>query len=157
MFEEIAGLPLHPLAVHAAVVFVPLLALAALGYALVPPVRARLEWVAVALAVLAPVSAVAALLSGNAFAQRRGLPLDGALADHRELGQVTMWAAVALGVATLALVVFRRRGDSRLRTWVVGVLTVLVVLAAATAGVSAVLSGDSGARMVWEPVWQLVG
>lgn len=156
MFEEVAGLPLHPLAVHVAVVLVPLLVLAALGYALVPKIRAHLEWVAVVLAVLGPVSAVVARQSGNAFAQRRGLPIEGALADHQDLGQVTVLTALGLGAVTLALVWFRRRGDSRLRTWAVGMLTVLVVITAAAAGVSVVLSGDSGARMVWEPVWQLV-
>ena len=36
MFEEFAGIPAHPLLVHAAVVFVPLLALAAVAYAFLP-------------------------------------------------------------------------------------------------------------------------
>ncbi len=74
MFEEIAGLPMHPLAVHAAVVFVPLLALAALAYGLVPKLRRKVGWVAVLLALVAPASAVVARLSGDAFLQRRGFP-----------------------------------------------------------------------------------
>ena len=40
---EINGLPLHPLVVHAAVIFGPLAALAALAY-LVPRWRLRLRW-----------------------------------------------------------------------------------------------------------------
>jgi len=156
VFEEIAGLPLHPLAVHAVVVLVPLSVVVTLCYALVPRFRARLEWAVVALAVLAPASAVVAVLSGDAFARRRALPLEGALADHRDLGRLTMIAALVLGVVTLVLVWSRRLPRSRLRTWTVGALTVVVVLAAVAAGISAVRSGDSGARMVWGPIWELV-
>ena len=39
MFEEFQGIPAHPLLLHAAVVFVPLLALATIAYAFVPFVR----------------------------------------------------------------------------------------------------------------------
>jgi hypothetical protein len=45
MFRAFMGLPLHPLAVHAAVIFVPLLALGSAGYAVLPRVRRRLGWV----------------------------------------------------------------------------------------------------------------
>jgi uncharacterized membrane protein len=103
VFEEFLGLPLHPLAVHAAVVFVPLLALASLVYALVPRLRARVGWVAVLLAIAAPVSAVVARQSGEAFAERRTLPIEGDLANHHEYGTLTMWASLALGVLTVAL------------------------------------------------------
>ena len=42
---EINGLPLHPLVVHAAVVFGPLAALSALAYVGLPKHRDRLRWV----------------------------------------------------------------------------------------------------------------
>lgn len=156
MFEEIAGLPLHPLAVHAVVVLVPLSVVVTLCYALIPKLRARLEWAVAVLAVVAAASAVVAVLSGDAFARRRGLPLEGALADHRNLGRITMVAALAFAVVALALVLSRRLGNAKLRTWAVGGLTVVVVVAALAAVVSAVRSGDSGARMVWGPIWELV-
>jgi hypothetical protein len=165
VFEEIAGLPLHPLAVHSAVVLVPLLALVSVVYALVPRVRGRLAWAAVALAVAAPVSAVTAVLSGDAFQQARALPLEGALADHRNLGLTTMTVTLVLAAATLLLVWVRgggstsgtsTPGSSTARTWIARVLTAVLVVAAVAALLFIVRSGDSGARMVWEPIWQVV-
>lgn len=149
MFEEIAGLPMHPLAVHAAVVFVPLLALAALAYGLVPKLRRKVGWVAVLLALVAPASAVVARLSGDAFLQRRGFPREGLIAEHADYGSLTMWVTVALGVLTLALVAFGRRSKA-----FGGVLTALVAVAAVAAVVLVVLTGDAGARSVWEYQWQ---
>lgn len=148
------GLPLHPLAVHAVVVFVPLLALASLAYALVPRLRARVGWVATLLAVVAPISAVVARQSGEGFAERRTLPIEGDLANHEGYGTFTMWASLALGVLTLALVWVRRAGSgSTARTWVAGALTGLVVLAAVASTVFVALAGDLGSRIVWEGVW----
>ena len=42
MFDQINGLPVHVLVLHAAVVFVPLLALGAIVYALVGPWRPKI-------------------------------------------------------------------------------------------------------------------
>jgi uncharacterized membrane protein len=154
VFEEFLGLPLHPLAVHAAVVFVPLLALTSLVYALVPRLRARVAWVAVLLAVAAPTSAVVARQSGQGFADRRTLPVEGDLANHQEYGTFTMWASLALGVFTLGLYLVRRAGGGSVaRTWATGALTVLVVAAAVASAVYAALAGDLGSRIVWEGVW----
>lgn len=155
MFEEFLGLPLHPLAVHAAVVFVPLLAVAALAYALVPGLRARLGWLVALLAVIAPISAVVARLSGVEFQERRGLPLEGDLANHENYGTITMWLAIALGVVALALVWARRAGgDSKAKMWLAGGLTVLVAVGAVAAAVYVVLAGDLGSRIVWEELWR---
>ena len=70
MFDKFMGLPMHPLLVHAVAVFVPLLVLAALAYAFIPPLRARVGWVAVLLAVAAPVSAFVTMKSGEALERR---------------------------------------------------------------------------------------
>ncbi|MEK8104897.1 hypothetical protein NKG94_06190 [Micromonospora sp. M12] len=70
MFEEFMGLPAHPLVLHLAVVFVPLLALLTVGYALVPPIRPHTRWVLALLALGAPVAALLARLSGDAFLER---------------------------------------------------------------------------------------
>lgn len=157
MFEEIAGLPLHPLAVHGAVVLVPLLVLVSLAYALVPKLRGRVSWLAVGLAVIAPISAVVAKLSGDALQAGLGLPLQGQVADHQDFGTTTMWATIGLGGLTLGLVWVRRAGGgSQLRTWAARALTALVVLAAVVAAVYVFRAGDLGSRMVWEPRWQQV-
>lgn len=149
MFEDFAGLPMHTFAVHAAVVFVPLLALAALAYALVPKLRRKVGWVAVVLAVVAPASAVVARLSGDAFLERRGFPRQGLIGDHADYGNMTMWLTLALGVLTLALVAAGRRSKA-----LGGVLSALVAVAAVAAVVFVVLAGDAGARSVWEHQWQ---
>ncbi len=64
---EINGLPLHPLIVHAAVVFTPLAALSGLGYALLPTYRDRLRWVTLVLVVIGFGAIWAAYLSGDNF------------------------------------------------------------------------------------------
>lgn len=155
MFEEFSGLPLHPLVVHAAVVFVPLLVVVSLAYALVPRWRSRLGWLAVALAVIAPLSAVVTRQSGNALADRLyGGTIQGDLANHQNYGTMTMWVSIALGVLTLALVWLRR--SSSVPGWLTIALTVLVVVAAGAAITYVVLAGDLGSRIHWEPVWQSV-
>jgi len=158
------GIPAHPLLIHAAVVFVPLLALAAVGYALVPFLRPHIRLVLAGLAVIGPLSALAAKLSGEAFFDRlreRGrvtaefIPT---IERHQDFGTMTMWAAIALGVITLALVYFVGPTGAALRTAggpgntrVVSIaLTVLSVAAAAFALYYVIRTGDSGAKAVWE-------
>jgi uncharacterized membrane protein len=166
MFEEIAGLPLHPLAVHAPVVLVPLLVVAALAYVLLPRLRPGLALGVAVLAVLAPLSAVIAKLSGDAFRQRKielgqaPEPILAVIDNHREFGQWTMWSTIALGVLTLALLAVRggRRGTGvageaaapKPAAWLTVTLTVLVLVASAAALYYVFRSGDSGARMIWE-------
>lgn len=109
MFDEILGVPAHPLLIHAAVVFVPLLVLASLAYALVPFVRRRTWWLVVGLAVVAPVSAWFATLSGNRL--RNDLADQGILPEilvkidqHRDYGDKTLWATIGLAVLAVVLV-----------------------------------------------------
>ena len=67
MFEEFRGIPLHPLLVHAAVVFVPLFVASVIGYALVPRLRAFLGWLTAALAVVVAASTSAWIASSSAW------------------------------------------------------------------------------------------
>jgi uncharacterized membrane protein len=158
VFEEIAGLPMHPLVVHSVVVFVPLLVLVALGYALVPRFRSRLAWLAVTLAVIAPATAAVATLSGDGFAQRRGLPVEGALLDHRNVAYGTLWMTLLLAVVTLALVWSRSRTTGApAPRWLTVVLTVVLGVAAVGATVTVVVAGHSGSQMVWQPLWPSSG
>lgn len=151
MFDQINGLPVHALVVHAAVVFVPLLALAAVVYALVPRLRDRVGWVAFLLALAAPGAALVAKQSGEAFFRRKYQQTStdgmGLLAEHEQFGNVTAWVTVALGVVTVALIVLTSRGRTlpRPAEWVAAVVVV------ALAGVAAwyvFQAGDSGATSV---------
>ncbi|MEV1108148.1 DUF2231 domain-containing protein [Micromonospora sp. NPDC049751] len=159
MFEEFQGIPAHPLVLHAAVVFVPLLALLAIGYALVAPIRPHTRWVLALLAVGAPICALLAKLTGDAFFERlrsanRVTPeFVPKLEAHQDFGDMTLYATIALGIVALALVRFvpPRAAESVPANRAVTVaLQVLSVVAAAAAVYYVVRTGDSGAKAVWE-------
>jgi hypothetical protein len=142
---EINGLPLHPLVVHAAVVFGPLAALAALGYVLVPRWRMRLRWPMVVLALIATGAVVAAYLSGESFLESKP-ELEGspAVATHEERAGLLLWGTLAFGVVGLVA------GWLSTRTGAVRVvLDVLLAVGAVAVLVLVVRTGDSGARAVW--------
>ena len=65
----IAGLPLHPLVVHAAVVLAPLAALLTLAYSLVPRWRWALRHVSALAAVIAAISVQVAAVTGDSLAE----------------------------------------------------------------------------------------
>ncbi|MBO0870421.1 MAG: hypothetical protein J2P15_17845, partial [Micromonosporaceae bacterium] len=119
MLETFNGVPVHPLIIHATVVFVPLLIVGALLYALVTPLRSRIGWAVVGLAVVAPVSCVLARQSGlqlraRMIRERAISTVDLKRVDqHQAYGTNTMWLVIALGVVTLilvALTMLRGRG-----------------------------------------------
>ena len=168
MFEEFLGIPMHPLVVHAAVVFVPLQVVAALAYALVPFVRRHVAWLVVSLAVAAPLAAWLAKLSGDAFRRRltrngtAGADLLRKIDQHSSYGDATLYASAVLGVLMILLVwvqVSRSRravaggdsaGGSRPASMVTAaVLTVAVLAMGLATGYYVFRTGDSGAHMVW--------
>lgn len=151
MFEQFLGLPLHPLAVHAPVILVPLLVLGSLAYALVPRWRGYVGWAAITLAVLAPLSAVTANLSGNAYrdALYAGQPLaeDHPVEVHSGYGDLVMWTSIGLGAATLLLYGMRRGDGGPVRQWLSWALTAAVVVLAAVVSFYVFQVGHSGAEM----------
>lgn len=169
MFEEIGGLPLHPLLIHAAVVFVPLLAISAVAYAVVPGLRRLLWWAVGLLALAGAGSTVLARFSGVAFRQRllRKHLLTPEFTPkvdaHQHYGTVTMWVTIALAVVSLVLIwaVPRRSrstsgaggsgaGGSGGGGAAIQVVFAVVVIGLAVASIYYVYrTGDSGARMVW--------
>ena len=144
------GLPLHPLAIHAAVLAVPLLALAGIAYALVPRLRDRVGWLAALLALVAPLTALVSKLSGDAFRariQHKNLASPAIFAKidaHRTLGTLTLYWTIALAVVVLALVLLRNQSRA--------VSLVLIVLTVGLGLVSVwyvYRTGDAGAKIVW--------
>ena len=159
MFRELLGLPAHALLVHAAVVFVPLLALVGTAYAILPRFRARLDWAAAALAVTAPGSAFFAKESGEELREvlvAKNYPAEiiRQVDEHQEYGGLTFWWSVGLGLATvLLLVVTSRRPRARsLPAWLGMVLGGVVVVLAVVNVIYVYLTGDSGAEAVWQGV-----
>ena len=154
MFDQINGLPVHALIVHAVVIFVPLLAVGAIVYALVARLRSKIGWAVGLLAVAAPISALVAMLSGNQLHQRlidQGLKGRGAeiLADHQGFGTLTFWLSLGLGVVTLVMLGLTLRKSSSLPKPADIGLSVLMVALAAAAGYYCFRTGDSGAMAVW--------
>ena len=142
---EINGLPLHPLVIHAAVIFGPLAALTALVYVVLPSWRDRLRLPMVVMALIAGGAIVAAYITGNSFLHSRpDLEQLDQVQTHASRGRITLWVTLGFVVVALAAGYFHeRRGAVR-----VVVSTLLAVAAVATLTM-VVLTGDAGARSVW--------
>jgi uncharacterized membrane protein len=153
VFDEINGLPAHPLIVHGVVVLVPLLCLSAIAYALVPRIRGLVWWAAAGLAIVAPVFAWVATSSGGSLATSRYRDqIPEQVLDHQKLGDMTFRVSLILGVATLLLVVLtsaRFTSNRRVPPWLSIALSVIVVLLAVANIYYVVRTGDSGAQSVW--------
>ncbi len=151
---EVAGLPLHPLVVHAVVVLTPLTALALVLGSLWPAARRRLGIVtplaALLLVVLVPITVAA----GEALAAVAGA--QPSVVAHGDYGRMLLpWVIGMLVIATAQWAWFRW-GEPRVGAHSAGrarlvsiVLAVLAIAAAAGSTVMVVLIGDSGARAVW--------
>ena len=154
MFDQINGLPVHALVNHAAVVFVPLLVLAAIVYAVVGRWRPRIGWAVVLLGLAAPITSFVAMESGKALRDRlveQGVSGRGAeiINDHMNFGTVTFWLSLALGVVSIVMVLLTSRRDRSLpRAADLGLAVIMVALAAVT-GYYVYRTGDSGATAVW--------
>lgn len=151
---EINGIPAHPLVVHAAVVLVPLAALAAIAL-VVPRWRAAARWPALVLAVLAALAVQAAVLTGENLEETRG-PRSPLIHDHSEWAErlLILWYVTAVLVVVAFLVLPHvRRATGDVRPGRVAVLekplVVVLPLLAVAAIVLVVLTGDLGAQSVW--------
>jgi uncharacterized membrane protein len=171
VFDEILGLPAHPLMVHAPIVLIPLAVVTAVVYAFVPPLRARLGWLLVLLAFAGAGTSFAAVESGKRLAA--GTPANTQLDAHMELGTNVRNFAILLAVVSIVLVGIdaarRGRGRSSYRpaseadgyTYqrprsggvLMGAVSVVLSLgllgAAGTAAFYVARTGHTGAQMVW--------
>ncbi|WP_210504122.1 DUF2231 domain-containing protein [Nocardioides xinjiangensis] len=151
---ELNGVPLHPLVVHAVVVFGPLSALTGLAYAFVARWRWLLRWPLVVLAVVTAVASLVAVAAGEDLLSARP-ELAPIVEEHEEAGElmrnvalgyvlVAGFAAWALGGAS-ALASGRGARETRL-----GIpAAALLVLGALALVVTVFLAGESGAEAVW--------
>jgi hypothetical protein len=153
VFDQFNGMPMHVLLIHATVVFVPLLALSSVVYALVPRARDRVGWAAGLLAIAAPLSAFVSKESGEAFKSRlagSGMTAQGldAITIHQGYGDLTFNFTLGLGIATLLLILLTSRAKPLPRIPDVALAFVVVVLAG-FAGYYIYRTGDTGAQIVW--------
>ena len=155
MFERVLGLPAHPLFIHAAVVLVPLLAIAGILYAVWPGARRHVRWTMIVLAVATPGAVFAAKESGEAFEKIdnfQSAELQAKIEEHEGFGSNLF--LIVLGFALVALVMaylVRPLADESVGPvaahWALSGLTVLLGLAALYYVFKA---GDTGAHMVWD-------
>lgn len=151
---QVAGLPLHPLIVHAVVVLTPLTVLALLLGTFWPQARRRLGIVTALGAALVLVLVPVTVAAGRSLAAVLG-PLP-AVARHQGFGEMLLPWAVALFVVAAGQWAWFRYGDERMRRTRPGaarLVRIAIAAAAVVVGVGTlvllVLVGDSGARAVW--------
>ena len=145
LFGFIAGLPMHPLVVHAAVVLLPLSALVLVVLVFVPSWRTRFGWATIAGLAAGTGAAFVAKESGEALAAEVGLP-----ADHALWGDILVPVAIGLFVVAVAWLVLRNRAARTSSRSIAATVTagLAVVLALAATAIT-VMVGHSGAQAVW--------
>jgi Kef-type K+ transport system membrane component KefB len=140
MFDTFAGLPLHPLVIHAVVVGIPLMAVITVVVAVRRNLRERYSWWVAGANLVLFLVALVAKESGESLQKARG----GQLAlEHGELGDVLPWFVLVLAAASAAVA-----GTSRNRA--LGPIAVVTSIVASVLAVWwCIRTGDSGARAVW--------
>jgi uncharacterized membrane protein len=154
VFDQISGLPVHVLVIHAAVVFVPLLALGAIVYAVVPRVRGKIGWAVIALAVVGPLVTFVSRESGEKFYDRKiaqGIQgeFKSQLDAHMGYGSKLFLFVLALGIVTLVLTLLTARQSSSLPRVADIALGVITVVLAVVSSYYVYKTGDSGAHAAW--------
>ena len=150
MPDEILGIPLHPLVVHAAVVFVPLAVLGTLLFTAVPRWRRGYGWLVVAVSLVALATVPLATRTGKRL--RDALELGGPVLEkvqaHEQMGDRLIWAVAPMFVFNLAAMLMLRAGRPTREVTIVGLLGSIAALAA---GVLVLLTGRLGSQAVWNP------
>ncbi|MEO5831821.1 MAG: DUF2231 domain-containing protein [Nakamurella sp.] len=153
MFDTVFGLPLHPLVIHAVVVFLPLASVSVLVAAVWPKFRRWAGPLPLILALSGTVLTPVATQSGEAL-QNTGLESSPIVRTHAELGDLMLWWAVGLLVAA-GLVYWlhlkTRAADSNRKpsqALVAGIVAIAAITSVGTL-VHIYRVGDSGATAVW--------
>ena len=146
LFDTVFGLPLHPLAVHAAVVLVPLAALGALVMAVSRRLSRRYGGLIVVAGIVAFIASFVAKEAGEALALKVGQP-----GPHAQLGNLVPLLALLLGLGIAGFwLVDRGIPGNRPRPWWLRVAAVALIVIAVLATAWAVRAGHTGAELVWQ-------
>jgi hypothetical protein len=141
----LAGLPLHPLLVHSAVILVPLVAIGALVMSYLPSFSRRHGKLILIVALVAQVSVFLAKISGEAFSEI----LDKEVEKHAQLGEIAPFVTIPM----VALIYLRwrmdRAGSSTGSAAIRRLTSVALVIASLASLVVIFLVGHSGASSVW--------
>lgn len=148
------GVPLHPLLVHFAVVFIVLAVVLSITAVVWPAARRRLGFLVPLVALVATVLTPITTNAGEALADTKK-HINPVLAHHIDLGHEMIWWIAPLFVATLAFWAvhdFRSgeedelHGGRRIAGWV---LSVVIVVLAVGSAIWVYRIGDTGAQSVW--------
>lgn len=141
IFDSVAGLPVHPLVIHFAVVLVPLAALGLIVAVLNKAFRTRFAFAFVVLLAVSVPLAFVARASGVSLSERVGIT-----ERHQSLGEIfPLWVSV-LAVAAVVWYLIARRDDLNTMRKIAG-----AVVIALSVGVTALtfLVGHSGSEATW--------
>jgi hypothetical protein len=145
LFGSVAGLPLHPLVIHASIVLIPLVAIGALVMSYLPSFSRRYGKLILVIALFAQVSLFLAKVTGEAFEEI----LDKDMGNHAELGEIAPFITLPM----VALIYLRWRLDRSGATvgsvWVRRLTSLALILASLASIAVIVLVGHSGAQSVW--------
>ena len=145
LFGSVAGLPLHPLVIHAAIVLIPLVAISALVMSYLPSFSRRYGKVTLVIALVAQASLFLAKVTGEAFEEI----LDKDVGNHAELGEIAPFITLPM----VALIYLRwrldRSGANIGSPWVRRLTSLALIVASLASIVIVVLVGHSGAESVW--------
>jgi len=157
MFERFGDLPLHVLVIHAAVVVLPVSALTAIVFAVVPKWRWLLRWPTLLLGLGSLVVAYVARESGEALLA--AVPgLEQAVKLHEDRGKLLFWYCLIFAVVAIAAFLLLG-GPSQLASGKGAKATrsrpleLVVSAAVVVVGVlviwQTIRTGDAGAKAVW--------
>ncbi|HUW01013.1 MAG TPA: DUF2231 domain-containing protein [Acidimicrobiales bacterium] len=152
-FDELFGIPAHPLLVHAAVVLLPLAAVAIVIVAAVPRARRHYAPIALVLAILALGSVGLAQGSGESLEER---VTETQLVDaHASQGESVLPWAIAVAVVAAAIVgatIFAKQVERVSARTLTAILLVAALISGAGAVWTVIDVGHSGAKATWDDV-----
>ena len=141
LFDTVAGLPIHPLVVHFAVVLLPLAAVGVIASVFLPKIRSKYLGLSVLGVFFGTGAAFVAKQSGEALAERVGLPV-----RHADLGTYLL---VASGIFFLISARWYWQGRSKTLSTTNPLGLLSSVAGIAVIGLS-VITGHTGAEAVWQ-------
>ncbi|WP_198416872.1 MULTISPECIES: DUF2231 domain-containing protein [Cryobacterium] len=153
LLDTIAGLPVHPLIVHATEVVVPTAALVIVVAALWPRFRKWARFLPLLLALAAVVLVPLSTQSGEALEER--VSESALIETHADLAEGLLPWVIGLAVVAGVLLwwnyreIFGRGSTRRAPRWVAIVLAAAALLASTGTTVQAIRIGHSGATAVW--------
>lgn len=146
LLYSIAGLPVHPLVVHFAIVILPIASLGLIALIYIPSLRKRYAFITTVGIVLGFLAAFIAKQSGEALSEKTYLP-----EDHSNYGSLLVYAALALALLTVIWYRTYKNASSSTRLRKRGAaLNHLIALISIGVIALTFLAGHSGAESVWK-------